>query len=70
MIRPLRPLLLGAVLPLAVALAAPPPASSATPPDTLVMANQIDDMISLDPAEVFEFTAAEWAANVYDRLVT
>ncbi|HEX6142646.1 MAG TPA: ABC transporter substrate-binding protein [Geminicoccaceae bacterium] len=70
MIRQLRPLLLGAVLPLAVVLAAPPPASSATPPDTLVMANQIDDMISLDPAEVFEFTAAEWAANVYDRLVT
>ncbi|HSA82155.1 MAG TPA: ABC transporter substrate-binding protein [Geminicoccaceae bacterium] len=41
-----------------------------TPPDTLVMANQIDDMITLDPAEVFEFTAAEYAANVYDRLVT
>jgi peptide/nickel transport system substrate-binding protein len=34
------------------------------------MANQIDDMITLDPAEVFEFTAAEWAANVYDRLIT
>jgi peptide/nickel transport system substrate-binding protein len=34
------------------------------------MANQIDDMITLDPAEVFEFTAAEYAANVYDRLVT
>ena len=31
---------------------------------------QIDDLISLDPAEVFEFTGAEYAANVYDRLVT
>ena len=31
---------------------------------------QIDDMITLDPAEVFEFTGAEYAANVYDRLVT
>ena len=46
------------------------PAAAATPKDTLVMANQIDDMITLDPAEVFEFTAAEYAANVYDRLVT
>ena len=34
------------------------------------MANQIDDLITLDPAEVFEFTGAEYAANVYDRLVT
>ena len=41
-----------------------------TPGDTLVMANQIDDLITLDPAEVFEFTGAEYAANVYDRLVT
>ena len=41
-----------------------------TPQDTLVMANQIDDVITLDPAEVFEFSGAEYAANVYDRLVT
>jgi len=41
-----------------------------TPPDTLVMAQQIDDLITLDPAEVFEFAGAEYAANVYDRLVT
>ena len=41
-----------------------------TPQNTLVMANQIDDIITLDPAEVFEFSAAEYAANVYDRLVT
>jgi peptide/nickel transport system substrate-binding protein len=45
-------------------------AHAATPQNTLVMANQIDDVITLDPAEVFEFTAAEYAANVYDRLVT
>ena len=30
---------------------------AATPPDTLVQAWQIDDIISLDPAEVFEFSA-------------
>ena len=33
----------------------------------LIMAFQIDDLITLDPAEVFEFTGAEYAANVYDR---
>ena len=45
-------------------------AAAETPQDTLVMAFQIDDLITLDPAEVFEFTGAEYAANVYDRLVT
>jgi peptide/nickel transport system substrate-binding protein len=47
-----------------------PALNAATPKDTLVMANQIDDIITLDPAEVFEFSGAEYAANVYDRLVT
>ncbi len=48
------------------------PASShaATSDDVLVMAKRIDDIISLDPAEVFEFTGAEVIANIYDRLVT
>jgi len=44
-------------------------AEADTPKDALVMANQIDDIITLDPAEVFEFTAAEFAANAYDRLI-
>ena len=34
------------------------------------MAFQMTDLITLDPAEAFEFTGAEYAANVYDRLVT
>src|SRR5882757_10007703 len=38
------------------------PALAETPKDTLVEAWQIDDMISLDPAEIFEFTAAEYQA--------
>jgi peptide/nickel transport system substrate-binding protein len=42
---------------------------AATPPDTLVQAWQIDDVISLDPAEVFEFTAAEIMGNTYERLI-
>jgi peptide/nickel transport system substrate-binding protein len=53
---------------LAVALA-PATAVAETPRDTLVQAWQIDDLITLDPAEVFEFSGAEYAANVYDRLV-
>ncbi|MEK0082915.1 ABC transporter substrate-binding protein [Benzoatithermus flavus] len=43
---------------------------AATPKDGLVIADFIDDMISLDPAEVFEFSAAEAQAQIYDRLVT
>ena len=43
--------------------------SAETPKDTLVQAWAIDDIISLDPAEIFEFTAAEIAGNSYDRLI-
>ena len=44
-------------------------ASAATPKDMLVMAWQFDDIITLDPAEIFEFSGAEYAANTYDRLI-
>lgn len=50
--------------------AAAVPASAGAPKTALVMALQIDDLITLDPAEVFEFSGAEYIANVYDRLVT
>jgi peptide/nickel transport system substrate-binding protein len=40
-----------------------------TPADTLVMAWQFDDIITLDPAEIFEFSGAEFAGNTYDRLI-
>ena len=40
-----------------------------TPATTLVMASKIDDLITLDPAEIFEFAGAEYAANTYDRLI-
>src|SRR6185295_18498178 len=33
------------------------------------MAYVIDDIISLDPAEIYEFTSSEYMANTYDRLV-
>jgi peptide/nickel transport system substrate-binding protein len=40
-----------------------------TPKDTVVMAKQIDDIITLDPAEAFEFSGVEVVANVYDKLI-
>lgn len=45
------------------------PSFAETPPDTLIQAWQIDDIISLDPAEVFEFTASEVLGNSYQPLV-
>ncbi len=40
-----------------------------TPKDTLVIGKQIDDIISLDPAEAFEFSGGEVDGNCYERLV-
>ena len=40
-----------------------------TPKDTIVMAKQIDDIVSLDPAEAFEFSGTEVVDNVYDKLI-
>ena len=45
------------------------PAMAETPADTLVEAFAIDDIISLDPGEAFEFSAAEMTANTYSLLV-
>jgi peptide/nickel transport system substrate-binding protein len=60
-------LLLGA----AFVLVAPADGTQAeTPPDVFVQALSIDDIITLDPAEIFEFSGAEYGAQVYDRLIT
>ncbi|MEL6208081.1 MAG: ABC transporter substrate-binding protein, partial [Pseudomonadota bacterium] len=40
-----------------------------TPDNVLVVAQNIDDIISLDPAQAYEFTAGELLTNIYDRLV-
>jgi peptide/nickel transport system substrate-binding protein len=48
----------------------PGPAAAATPKDTVVMAKQIDDIISLDPGESFEFSGSEAVGNMYERLIT
>jgi len=42
---------------------------AATPHDTLVQAFALDDIISLDPAEVFEMASVEIIANSYALLV-
>ena len=47
----------------------PRQAEADTPRGTIVMAKAIDDMVSLDPAETYESSGIELAANVYDRLV-
>lgn len=39
-----------------------------TPNDSFVMAWRIADLTTLDPAEIFEFTGLEYAANTYERL--
>ncbi len=44
-------------------------AHAATPKDTFVMAKDISDIITLDPAEVFELTTGEIIANIYDRVM-
>lgn len=45
------------------------PAMAATPDDMLVQGMRIDDIITFDPAEVFELSAGEFIANIYDRVM-
>jgi peptide/nickel transport system substrate-binding protein len=57
---------------LASALALPLAAGAvyaATPADALVIAQNIDDIVALDPAQAYEFSAGEINANLYDKLV-
>ena len=64
--RHLRSLLLASVL--ALPLAAPA-ALAATPDGVLVVAQNIDDIVAIDPAQAYEFTSGELVTNIYDRLV-
>ncbi|MBP2549918.1 peptide/nickel transport system substrate-binding protein [Neorhizobium galegae] len=54
---------------LSLATLAAPQAFAATPADTLVEGFAIDDIITLDPGEAFELSAAEVTANTYSKLV-
>lgn len=53
----------------ALAMSTAIPAYAETPTDTLIQAWTIDDMISLDPAEVFEFSASEIIGNSYETII-
>ncbi len=44
-------------------------AEAQTPPGIVVMAKQIDDVISFDPAESYEFTDNEVDGNCYRKLI-
>ncbi|WP_293866475.1 ABC transporter substrate-binding protein [uncultured Alsobacter sp.] len=48
---------------------APAAVLAATPADTLVIAQNIDDIVSIDPAEAYEFSSGEYVTQTYDRLV-
>ncbi|HEY9569248.1 MAG TPA: ABC transporter substrate-binding protein [Thalassobaculum sp.] len=54
---------------LAAVAMTPAAALAATPKDTLVIATSIDDIVSIDPAEAFEFSGGDLLQNTYDRLV-
>ena len=52
-----------------LACAAPAALFAATPADTLVVADAIDDIVSIDPHEAFEFSGIDLNNNLYDTLV-
>ena len=57
---------------LATALALPMASTAslaATPADVLVVAQNIDDIVAIDPAQAYEFSSGEYVTQVYDRLV-
>jgi peptide/nickel transport system substrate-binding protein len=61
-----------AVFAASLALLAPLPMTAAladTPADTLVVAQNIDDIVSIDPGEAYEFSSGEYVTQTYDRLV-
>ena len=68
MMKPFQNLMASVVLGLAVG-ATGLPAQAETPPNMLVIANRIDDITTLDPAESFEFAGADVSRNVYGKLV-
>ena len=59
-----------AILATAIALPLAPMAGfAATPAEVLVVAQNIDDIVAIDPAQAYEFSSGELVTNVYDRLV-
>ena len=44
-------------------------AAAETPANALVVAQNIDDIVTIDPASAYEFSSGEYVANTYDQLV-
>ncbi|ARO14173.1 putative periplasmic dipeptide transport protein dppA [Ketogulonicigenium robustum] len=44
-------------------------AAADTPANALIVAQNIDDIVTIDPASAYEFTSGEYVANTYDQLV-
>ena len=57
------------LLPLLVLAALSGAAHAATPPNTLVVAQGLDDIVSLDPAEANELSSIQTVPSLYQRLV-
>ncbi len=45
------------------------PLQAKTPDNMLVVAQNIDDIVTIDPASAYEFSSGEYVANTYDTLV-
>lgn len=45
------------------------PLQAETPDNILVVAQNIDDIVTIDPASAYEFSSGEYVANTYDTLV-
>lgn len=45
------------------------PAMANTPDEALVIAQNIDDIVTIDPATAYEFSSGEYVTNTYDQLV-
>ncbi|WP_338808227.1 ABC transporter substrate-binding protein [Serratia marcescens] len=57
------------LLPLFLLAALPATALAATPPNTLVVVQSLDDIVSLDPAEANELSSIQTVPSLYQRLV-
>jgi peptide/nickel transport system substrate-binding protein len=66
----MRAKLLAAVAVAALSLVSTNATLAETPADTFIQAWTLDDIISLDPAEVFEFSASEILGNSYEPLIS
>ncbi|MDO5605422.1 MAG: ABC transporter substrate-binding protein [Paracoccus sp. (in: a-proteobacteria)] len=60
-----RPMALAGLLALSTAL----PVHAATPDNVLVVAQNIDDIVTIDPASAYEFSSGEYVTNTYEGLV-